>query len=254
MSESLNKSKKVPKRKAAGPKPPMFPTFRRGFFNGVLIATPVLVTIWLTFSVISGIDAAVLPLLPDSLNPRTLIGFDIPGLGVVLAAVALTLIGLLLANMFGLHILEHSEKLVARLPVIRAIYKTTQEVMGTIISRNDSSFSQVGLVEYPRAGVWAIVLITANSKGAIGDLVGDDVVSVFLPTTPNPTTGFLLYVPRREIRMLDITVEDAMKLIISAGLVGPDRVTGQPATGARSLIGNLRKSIEQRALGARKQA
>jgi uncharacterized membrane protein len=96
--------------------------------------------------------------------------------------------------------------------------------------------------------VWAIVLITTNSKGAIGDLVGDDVVSVFLPTTPNPTTGFLLYVPRREIRMLDISVEDAMKLVVSAGLVGPDRVTGQPATGARTLIGHLRRSIEARTI------
>ncbi len=243
-------------RDGSEPKPskPMFPTFRRGFFNGVLIATPVLVTLWLTLSVVTGIDGLVLPLLPDSINPRTFLGFDIPGSGVLLAAIALTLIGFLLANVFGLHILEHSEKLVARLPFIRSIYKTTQEVMGTLITRSGSSFSQVGLVEYPRPGVWAIVLITANSKGAIGDLVGDDVVSVFLPTTPNPTTGFLLYVPRREIRILDISVEDAMKLIVSAGLVGPDRVTGQPATGARTLIGHLRRSIEQRGLGPRKQA
>jgi uncharacterized membrane protein len=230
----------------------MFPTFRRGFLSGVLIATPVLVTLWLALTVITGIDALVLPLLPDAFNPASYLGFNIPGWGVFIAAVALTLIGWLLANVFGLHILERSERLVGRMPVIRSIYKTTQEVMGTIISRNDSEFSQVGLVEYPRPGIWAIVLITANSKGAIGDLVGDDVVSVFLPTSPNPTTGFLLYVPRREIRLLDISVEDAMKLVVSAGLVGPDRVTGQPATGARTLIGHLRRSIEARTIGGKR--
>jgi uncharacterized membrane protein len=242
----------LPRDAKSGSSKPMFPTFRRGFFSGVLIATPVLVTLWLTLTVVTGIDSLVIPLLPAAFNPGTYLGFDIPGWGVFIGAVVLTLIGWLLANVFGLHILEHSERLVARMPVIRSIYKTTQEVMGTIISRTESSFSQVGLVEYPRPGVWAIVLITANSKGAIGDLVGDDVVSVFLPTTPNPTTGFLLYVPRREIRMLDISVEDAMKLVVSAGLVGPDRVTGQPATGARTLIGHLRRQIETRAIGGKR--
>lgn len=228
------------------------PVLRRAFWTGVLIATPVLVTLWLTASIVLWVDGLVMPLLPASARPETYLGVSLPGFGLLAALFALTLLGLLAANVLGLKVIDSAERLVARLPLVRAVYKTTQEVMGTLLTRGEASFHEVALIEFPRPGAWAIVFVTSNAKGAADALFKEDMVSVFLPTTPNPTTGFFLYLPRREVRFLDISVEEAMKLVISAGLVGPDRVTGSTPQGARTLISNLRRSFDGARLFTRK--
>lgn len=228
-------------------------SLRQGFFNGILVLTPVAVTVWFTVSIVSWIDASMMPLLPRALHPETYLGFHLPGVGLLFALFLVTLAGVVLANVMGLTAMGAAERLVERMPVVRAIYKTTQEVTGTLLTRSDASFQQVGLIEFPRPGAWAICFITSSARGIVGELLPSDVVSVFIPTTPNPTTGFLLYVERRSLRVLDISVEDAMKLIISAGLVGPDLLAGPTASGVHSLVTRLKKSFDMRLQPNRKR-
>ncbi len=194
---------------------------RTSFLTGIVIAAPIGITIYLTLAFIRFVDSRVTPLIPHSYNPETYLPFSIPGLGVLVAALALVLLGAAATNLFGRSLIGYGERIVNRMPVIRNIYSGLKQIFETVIAQSDSSFQEVGLIEYPRPGLYSICFITTSTGGEIQQLMDDDLVSVFIPTTPNPTSGFLLFVPRKDVKILNMSVEEAAKLVISAGLVEP---------------------------------
>ena len=197
---------------------------RNHFLTGLVVAAPVSITIYITYWFITLVDEWVKPLLPDRYNPETYLPFSIPGLGLLVAIIALTLLGALTANLFGRTIVGYSEQMVGRMPVVRNVYRALKQIFETVLSQSSSSFKEVGLIEYPRKGLYAVVFISTDTEGEIAEITRSPsgMVSVFLPTTPNPTSGFLLFVPRKDVMFLDMSVEEAAKMVISAGLVVPE--------------------------------
>ena len=204
------------------PKPSVMQRLRNNFFTGLIIVAPVVITVYLIWSVITFIDARVVPLLPATYNPSTYLGQDIPGFGVVIFLISTAIIGSLTKGLFGRQIIRLWENLIGRTPVVRSVYRGLKQIVETILSQTNSNFQNACLIEYPRKGIWAIAFISTASKGEVLQKTGEEQMqSVFLPTTPNPTSGFLLFVPRKDVVILEMTVEDAAKLVISAGLVVP---------------------------------
>ncbi|WP_343068640.1 DUF502 domain-containing protein [Kaustia mangrovi] len=205
----------------------MIGRLRTYFLTGVVVAAPIGITIWLTWWFVSLFDTWIKPFVPAKYNPDTYLPVPIPGFGLVVALIVITLIGALAANLFGRTIISYWEHFLNRMPVVRNVYKALKQIFQTALSQSQSSFRQVGVIQYPRKGLYALVFISRDAHGEIVDRSADgELVSVFLPTTPNPTSGFLLFVPKRDIAVLDMSVEDAAKLIISAGLVLPDEHAG----------------------------
>lgn len=195
---------------------------RYNFFTGLVVVVPVVVTIWLTWASISFVDSQVMPLVPSTYDPRRYFGADIPGYGVLVFVVFTILVGWFAKKVFGRQLIRLGESVVDRTPVIRSIYAALKQLVETALANSKTSFQQACLIEYPRRGLWSIAFISTTTKGEIVEAVGDEeMVSVFLPTTPNPTSGFLLFVPRRDVVLLEMTIEDAAKMVISAGLVVP---------------------------------
>lgn len=192
---------------------------RAYFFAGILVTGPILLTLYLTWLFIDLIDGAMRWLLPDRYNPATYL--HVPGLGLVLGIVALTLIGAATANYVGRIFLLLSERVLARMPVIRGIYGAMKQIFETVLAKQSNTFREAVLVEFPRKGMWTIGFITARTEGEVRDLSGPDPVSVYVPTTPNPTSGYLVFVPRSEVVVLSMTVEEAIKMVISTGIVTP---------------------------------
>jgi uncharacterized membrane protein len=205
------------------PKKTFWQKVRNYFLTGLVVAAPVSITIYLVWSFVNAVDNRVTPLIPERYNPETYLPFGVPGLGLLVMFIVLTALGALTANFFGRAIISASESLLDRTPVVRSIYSTLKQIFETVVSANSNSFRDVVLVEYPRKGLWAIAFVTSETKGEVQDRTEDDVVNVFLPTTPNPTSGFLLFAPKKDLIYLDMTVDDGMKYIISAGLVVPPR-------------------------------
>jgi uncharacterized membrane protein len=196
---------------------------RNYFLTGLVVAGPLLVTAWLTWSFINWVDNLVRPFIPPTYRPETYLPWPIPGTGLVIAFVALTLLGFLTANLVGRTMVGWGESLLNRMPIVRPIYKTMKQIFETLFSKAGSSFRQVGLVEFPAPGMWSLVFLSQPPSGDLATrLPGGEHVSAFMPCTPNPTTGFFFYVLRKDIIVLDITVESAMTLLISAGMVQPD--------------------------------
>ena len=194
----------------------------RGYFlAGVLITAPVGITFYILWLLIRWVDSKVTPLLPDAYNPETYLPFAVPGLGVLLAFLFLTLIGWVTAGMIGRIWTRFAEKALARMPVIRSLYGAVKQIIETILQQQSNAFRQVVLFEYPRRGSWALGFITGTTQGEVQNLTSEDVVNVFLPTTPNPTSGYLLFVPRRELVVLNMTVEEGIKMVVSGGIVTP---------------------------------
>lgn len=199
---------------------------RNYFLTGLVVAGPVGITLYLSWSIIQWVDDLVKPFIPAVYNPDTYLAVKVPGVGLIAAIIALILVGFLTANIIGKSILNYGESLLDRMPVVRNLYRGLKQIFETVLSQRGQSFQKAGLVEYPRKGLWAIVFISTDATGEILEKSGEGdepMVSVFLPTTPNPTSGFLLFVPRKDITLLDMSVEDAAKLVISAGLVVPGR-------------------------------
>ncbi|MES1990512.1 MAG: DUF502 domain-containing protein [Pseudomonadota bacterium] len=197
---------------------------RNYFFTGLVVAAPIGLTLYITRWFIELVDTWFVPLIPHQFRPVTFMPFNIPGIGLVVAVILLTLLGAFTANFFGRAILSFAERLVDRMPVVRSIYGALKQIFETVISQSATSFQEVGLIEYPRKGIYTIVFVTSKSEANIGAPDNLNLVSVFLPTTPNPTSGFLLYVPRQDLVILDMTIEEGAKLIISAGLVEPKKL------------------------------
>ncbi len=199
--------------------------FRNYFLTGLIICAPLAITVYITWSIVQWFDDAVKPYVPEVYNPDTYLPFTLPGFGLLVAIFVITLIGFFAANYIGRTLVAYGEVMLGRMPFVRNIYSGLKQIFQTVLSDKSDSFKKVGLIEYPRKGLYALVFIATDTDGEVGERLkgrGDEAISVFLPTTPNPTSGFLLFVPKRDAIILDMSVEDAAKLVISAGLVSPE--------------------------------
>lgn len=219
-------------------RPGIFARLRGNFLAGLIVVVPVALTIWLVWSVTGTIDSWVLPLVPARLQPDQYFGTNLRGAGVVIFLIFTVFMGWLAKGLLGRSLIRFGESLVDRMPVVRSIYNGLKQIVETALSQGESSFERACLVEYPRRGIWAIGFVSVAAKGEIRSRLHSDtpVLSVFLPTTPNPTSGFLLFVPESDLIYLDMSVEDAAKLTISAGLVYPNpKDPSKPPVAAASL-------------------
>ena len=200
---------------------PFWVRARANFLTGLVVVAPVALTIYLTWFFVTFVDDQIMPLVPSIYNPKTYFDTEIPGFGVFVFLIFTTIVGYFAKKVFGRQLIRFGEHLVDRLPLVRSIYTAMKQIFETVLTQSNSSFRQACLIEYPRKGIWSIAFIATDTKGEIIHHTGQEMMSVFLPTTPNPTSGFLLFVPRSDVVPLDMTVEEAAKLIISAGLVSP---------------------------------
>ncbi|QBY00295.1 DUF502 domain-containing protein [Rhodophyticola sp. CCM32] len=213
------------------PKRGFFSSLRANFLTGLVVIAPIGLTVWLIWSVIGWVDGWVLPFIPNAYNPVLLIRHhtglevDVRGLGVATFLIFTVIIGWTAKGLIGRSLIKWAESLVLSVPGVRTLYSGVKQIVETVVSQGEQNFDKACLVEYPRAGIWAIAFISTTAKGEIAASNEQEMVSVFLPTTPNPTSGFLLFVPRRDVQVLDMSVEDAAKLVISAGLVYPNGQT-----------------------------
>ena len=198
---------------------------RNYFLTGIIVTAPIAITFAVAMWVINWIDSKVVPLIPSSYNPQEILqqytGLHIPGIGLLVVFIGLTLIGFLAAGLLGRFVVRVGENLLNRMPIIRSIYGALKQIFETVLRSSSRSFREVALIEYPRRGIWAIGFITTKTTGEVRSQIKEEVVNVFLPTTPNPTSGFLLFVPRKDLIILDMGVEEAIKMIVSAGIVTP---------------------------------
>ncbi|MEO5375776.1 MAG: DUF502 domain-containing protein [Alphaproteobacteria bacterium] len=194
---------------------------RAYFFAGVLVTAPAAITFYVAWLVIDFVDRQITPLLPTQYNPTTYLPFGIPGLGLLILVVALMAIGALTAGFVGRITIRVGERILARMPVIRSIYSATKQIFETVLRQQSTAFREVVLLEYPRRDIWTIGFITGPASGELRDQLPDDAVNVFVPTTPNPTSGFLLFMPRCDLVTLSMTVEEGIKMVVSGGIVTP---------------------------------
>ncbi|MCH2078406.1 MAG: DUF502 domain-containing protein [Rhodobacteraceae bacterium] len=231
-----------PKRRSS-----LFAGLRSNFLTGLVVIAPIGLTIWLIWAVVGLIDGFVLPLIPDGYTPdvllrrllgpwvRELLGLEgaidpsftprsIRGIGVIIFLIFTILVGWIAKGFIGRSLLRWAEGLVESIPVVRSIYSGVKQIAETVFSQSDTSFDKACLIEYPRRGIWAIGFISTDAKGEIAknNQADSPLISIFVPTTPNPTSGFLLFFPKDDVIELDMSVEDAAKLVISAGLVYPN--------------------------------
>jgi uncharacterized membrane protein len=196
---------------------------RNYFLTGLIVAGPVAITVWLTWSFVNWVDDLVRPFFPVAFRPETYLPAKIPGFGLIIVFIGLTALGFMTANLVGRKLVEFGEDILGRMPIVRPLYKGLKQVFETLFSKSGTTFRTVGLVEFPAPGMWSLVFLSSAPGSDITERLPsqEDHVSVFLPCTPNPTTGFFFYVARREIIELDMSVEDAAKLIMSAGMIQP---------------------------------
>ncbi|MEE8123050.1 MAG: DUF502 domain-containing protein [Alphaproteobacteria bacterium] len=194
---------------------------RNYLLTGILVTAPIAITFYIAWLGINFVDSRVIPLIPEKYNPETYLPFDILGLGLVIVIIALMLVGWLTASFVGRLFLRTGERVLARMPVIRSIYGALKQVFETVLSHRSTAFREVVLIEYPRRGIWALGFLTGMTEGEVQNLTTEDVLNVFLPTTPNPTSGFLLFLPKEDVLVLDMTVEEGIKMVMSGGIVTP---------------------------------
>lgn len=242
-------------------KPGLFSNLRASFFTGIVVIAPIGLTVYLIWTVMGWIDAVVLPLVPAVWNPEQYIGINLRGVGLIFFLVFTVIVGWVAKGLIGRSFIAWAEGLLDQLPVVRSIYAGLKQIAETVFAQQDTSFDKACLIEYPRKGIWAIGFISTTAKGEVNRIAAtdDQLMSIFLPTTPNPTSGFLLFVPKHDVIELRMSVEDAAKLVISAGLVYPTEkdtegsvpgfVPDQPTVGTLSEAQKtLNDALRQRAL------
>ncbi|HCZ16438.1 MAG TPA: DUF502 domain-containing protein [Accumulibacter sp.] len=193
---------------------------KRYFITGLLIWVPLSITAWVLVLIVGTMDQS-LHLLPAAIHPRTILGFDIPGAGAILTLLIIMVTGLLAANFIGQRLVSWWEQLLARIPVVNSIYNSVKQVSDTLFSSSGNAFRKALLIEYPRRGTWTIAFLTGRPGGDVVRHLDGDYVSVYVPTTPNPTSGFFLMLPKAEVIELDMSVDTALKYVISMGVVAP---------------------------------
>ncbi len=221
---------------------------RNYFLTGLVVAGPLAITGWLIWSFVTWVDDLVRPLIPEMYRPETYLPWRIPGSGLVIALFALTLLGFLTHNFVGRSLVRLGDHLIDRMPIVRPIYKTVKQVFQMLFSKSGTSFRKVGLVEFPAPGMWSLVFLSQPPSRDVSSRLpdSDDQISVFLPCTPNPTTGFFFYVPRKQIIELDIPVEAAATLIMSAGMIQPGAGSSDSQNGVAALAAQARAAQQAR--------
>ena len=197
----------------------MLAKIKNYFLTGVLVSAPVFITFWIVFSLVKFFDKLITPLIPYYINPNYYLPRDVPGLGLIILVALLVFIGFLTASFFGSFILRKTESLINKIPLIKVFYKTIKQIIETIFKNNSNAFRDVVLLEYPRKGTWVLGFTTGEVKGVVKNKLNQQLVNVFVPTTPNPTSGFLLMVPKSQLKYLNTKVDDAIKTIVSAGII-----------------------------------
>ncbi len=220
---------------------------RNYFLTGLVVAGPVAITAWLIWSFVTWVDDLVRPLIPDMYRPETYLPWRVPGSGLVIALFALTLLGFLTHNFVGRSLVRLGDHLIDRMPIVRPIYKTVKQVFQMLFSKSGSSFRKVGLVEFPAPGMWSLVFLSQPPSREVASRIpgSDEQISVFLPCTPNPTTGFYFYVPRKQIIELDIPVEAAATLIMSAGMIQPGAASSADSAGSMAALAATARAVQQ---------
>ncbi|WP_037315844.1 DUF502 domain-containing protein [Ruegeria halocynthiae] len=205
-------------------RPGLFSRLRASFLTGIVVIAPVWLTIWLIWSVVGWIDSAVLPLVPQRFQPQEYVGVNLRGVGVVIFLIFTVLVGWIAKGILGRSLIHFAERLVNRMPVVRSVYSGIKQISETVFAQTERSFEKACLIQYPRRGIWAIGFVSTAARGEVSERAetSDQMLSVFVPTTPNPTSGFLLFFPAEDVILLDMSIEDAAKLVISAGLVYPN--------------------------------
>ena len=206
-------------------RPGLFAGLRASFLTGIVVIAPVGLTIWLVWSLIGWVDSFVLPLVPYTFRPEQYIGINLRGVGVIIFLLFTIFVGWIAKGLIGKSLINFAESLVDRMPVVRSIYSGVKQIAETVFAQTERSFEKACLIQYPRKGIWAIGFISTSTKGEVAERAetSGDMLSIFVPTTPNPTSGFLLFLPKEDVIELDMTIEEAAKLVISAGLVYPEQ-------------------------------
>ncbi|QBF31766.1 DUF502 domain-containing protein [Thalassococcus sp. S3] len=205
-------------------RPGLFASLRASFLTGLIVIAPIGLTVWLIWTVVGWIDGFVLPLVPYNFRPEQYIGINLRGVGVIFFLIFTVMVGWIAKGIIGRSLIRWAESIVARTPVVRSIYSGIKQIAETVFAQTERSFEKACLIQYPRKGIWAIGFISTTARGEVSDRAetSGELLSIFVPTTPNPTSGFLLFFPREDVIELEMSVEDAAKLVISAGLVYPN--------------------------------
>jgi uncharacterized membrane protein len=202
----------------------LFAKLRNSFFAGLLFSAPLFLTISLVIWFVQSVNGLVHPLFP---HDYFFLEQYIPAYGIIVVFIGSTFIGFLCQGVLGKYLMKHSENLLSKMPVINSIYNTIKQVSQAVLDKDSASFREVGLIEYPRKGTWSLCFITGTISGQVSEELPKGMVNVFVPTTPNPTSGYLLFVPRKEITILDMTVEQGFKMVISMGVIVPPKKIGK---------------------------
>ncbi|MBN7756326.1 DUF502 domain-containing protein [Nitratireductor aquimarinus] len=227
---------------------------RNYFLTGFIVTAPLAITAYLAWSMIGWVDSWVKPYIPFRYNPDNYLPFALPGFGLIVALVVITLIGFLTANFIGRTIVNTGENILGRMPLVRSVYRGLKQILETVLSERSDTFKKVGLIEYPRKGLWALVFVATETRGEVQAKVDDDAgqtIAVFLPTTPNPTSGYLLFVPKQDVIELKMTVEEGAKLVISAGLVAPEYQQQTAALAAEAMNEDSQPARKSRTASSR---
>ena len=201
--------------------PTLFGSIRTYFITGIVVTAPITITLYLTWVFITFVDRNVEDLIPEIYNPNQYLPFSVPGLGLFVAAVFFIAVGWLARNFLGKLIIRIYEYVLHRMPVVSTIYGAFKQIFETISASQSQAFREVVLLEYPRRGVYSVGFVTGTTKGEVARATEKDTVNVFVPTTPNPTSGYLLFVPKEELHYLDMSIEEGVKLVVSAGIITP---------------------------------
>ena len=194
---------------------------RSWFITGILVLTPIILTVYVAWAFITFVDNLVVPIVPINYRPSNYLPFSIPGLGLIIVFTFTTLVGSLATGLFGRTLIRIWENILNRMPVVRSVYSAIKQILETVMAAQSDAFRQAVLVQYPRKDIWAIGFVTGSTKGEVGKYVSKKMINVFMPTTPNPTSGFLLFFPEKDLIYLKMSVEDALKLVVSGGMVIP---------------------------------
>jgi len=194
---------------------------RSYFLTGIIVTAPIGLTFYVAILFIGFIDSKVRNIIPVKYQYDSMLPIEVPGIGLLFVFILLTFIGFLTAGIVGRFIIKLGERIISRLPIIRSVYGALKQIFESVLASSSKSFREVVLVEYPRKGIWAIGFITGDTQGEVQDSTKDEMVNIFLPTTPNPTSGFLLFIPRKDLMILNMNVEEGIKMVISGGIVTP---------------------------------
>ncbi|WP_020184749.1 DUF502 domain-containing protein [Methylopila sp. 73B] len=251
MKEKLDATLAALAEPQPAPKPKGAARIRTYFLTGLVVAGPVAITIWITLWLIGLIDGWVKPLIPPAWNPDSYLPVAVPGFGVLAAFLGLTILGFLTANLVGRTVVQSGEQVLNRMPVVRSLYKGVKQIFETVFKQDGTSFRRVGLIEWPGPGMWSLCFITEPARGALAEgLPGPEHLCLFVPCTPNPTTGYLVMMEASKVTEIDVSTDDAFKLIMSMGIIQPNGAPPpEPPMIAPNLPGGEKPEIAAPAAG-----